>query len=174
MNHFLHSNRPTTKPWPNKKASHRSPLSSLSLLTLLIFSIIFFLSYYSLSPISPFKQTLNSQFPQCPTSQSLTLGEKFLWYAPHSGFSNQLSEFKNAILLAGILNRTLIVPPILDHHAIALGSCPKFRVSAPNDIRVAVWNHVLELLRTGRCVTLFTLCVCEFDQIRMWVLLGFF
>ena len=130
------------------------PLSSLSLLTLL-FSLLFFLSYYSLSTpnyhISPSTKTLNSQ---CSISQ---LAQKFLWYAPHSGFSNQVSEFKNAILMAAILNRTLIVPPVLDHHAVALGSCPKFRVSHPNKIRVDVWNHVVQLLRTGRWVTLIRL-----------------
>ncbi|KAL4627600.1 hypothetical protein ACB092_05G177100 [Castanea dentata] len=56
--------------------------------------------------------------------------------------------------MAAILNRTLIVPPVLDHHAVALGSCPKFRVSDPNKIRVDVWNHVVELLRTGRYVSM--------------------
>lgn len=68
-------------------------------------------------------------------------------YAPHSGFSNQLSEFKNALLMAVVLNRTLVVPPVLDHHAVALGSCPKFRVLNPNQLRLSVWNHVFELIR---------------------------
>ncbi|GAA0155229.1 protein modifying enzyme [Lithospermum erythrorhizon] len=69
---------------------------------------------------------------------------------PHSGFSNQLSEFKNVVLMSAILNRTLIVPPILDHHAVALGSCPKFKVLSPNDLRFAVWNHTIQLLRDQR------------------------
>lgn len=73
-----------------------------------------------------------------------------MWYAPHSGFSNQLAEFKNAILMAKILNRTLIVPPVLDHHAVALGSCPKFRVLEPNELRYLVWNHSIQLLRDCR------------------------
>lgn len=51
--------------------------------------------------------------------------------------------------MAGILNRTLIVPPVLDHHAVALGSCPKFRVLGPKEIRVSVWDHVLDLVKTG-------------------------
>lgn len=79
-------------------------------------------------------------------------GEKFLWYAPHSGFSNQLSELKNAVLMAAILNRTLIVPPVLDHHAVVLGSCPKFRVLDPNELRFRVWNHSIQLLRDRRQV----------------------
>lgn len=56
--------------------------------------------------------------------------------------------------MAGILNRTLIVPPVLDHHEVALGSCPKFRVLSPTEIRVAVWDHVVELLRSGRYVSM--------------------
>lgn len=46
------------------------------------------------------------------------------------------------------------MPPVLDHHAVALGSCPKFRVSAPNEIRVLVWDHVIELIRSGRYVSM--------------------
>lgn len=56
--------------------------------------------------------------------------------------------------MAGILNRTLIVPPVLDHHAVALGSCPKFRVLGPKEIRVSVWDHVLDLVKTGRYVSM--------------------
>jgi hypothetical protein len=35
----------------------------------------------------------------------------FLLYLPHSGFSNQISELENALLIAHILNRTLVLPP---------------------------------------------------------------
>lgn len=56
--------------------------------------------------------------------------------------------------MSAILNRTLIVPPVLDHHAIVLGSCPKFRVSDPNDLRFAVWNHAIELIQTRRYVSM--------------------
>lgn len=87
-------------------------------------------------------KTINSQISQCSRFQALAGGEKFFWYAPHSRFSNQQSEYKNGILMAGILHRTLIVPPILDHHAVPLGSCPNFRVQ---EIRVSVWNHAIEL-----------------------------
>lgn len=37
--------------------------------------------------------------------------EKFLAYLPHSGLSNQRIELANALLLAAILKRTLIIPP---------------------------------------------------------------
>ncbi|RGB37636.1 hypothetical protein C1646_780712 [Rhizophagus diaphanus] len=39
--------------------------------------------------------------------------EKFLTYLPHSQFHNQLIELKNAIVLAYLTNRTLIIPPIV-------------------------------------------------------------
>ncbi|GAA95578.1 uncharacterized protein L969DRAFT_58563 [Mixia osmundae IAM 14324] len=38
--------------------------------------------------------------------------EKFLGYLPHSGFHNQRIELRNAMSLAAMLNRTLLVPPI--------------------------------------------------------------
>lgn len=38
--------------------------------------------------------------------------EQYLAYLPHSGFHNQRVSFENALILARMLNRTLIVPPI--------------------------------------------------------------
>lgn len=38
-------------------------------------------------------------------------GEKYLAYLPHSGLSNQRIELANALLLAYMLKRTLIIPP---------------------------------------------------------------
>ncbi|KAI4311638.1 hypothetical protein MLD38_036518 [Melastoma candidum] len=52
------------------------------------------------------------------------------------------------------LNRTLDVPPVLDHHALALGSCPKFRVLPSRDIRLSVWDSSLRLLRNNRYVSM--------------------
>ncbi|XP_050237561.1 O-fucosyltransferase 30 [Mercurialis annua] len=134
----LHKNTAKSKKRP---LPYRSPLF-VSLICVFTLSVLFvyFTSYSIKSPIS-----------QCSRFTGAT---KFLWYAPHSGFSNQLSEFKNAILMAAILNRTLIVPPILDHHAVALGSCPKFRVLGAKEIRVSVWNHAIQLLKTGRYVSM--------------------
>ncbi|KAA3457637.1 O-fucosyltransferase family protein [Gossypium australe] len=152
----LNKTIPTPKLWSKKKSQQRrSPFFFLSLF-LLSLLFLFFLTFTSI-PISLFSSSsskttaISLQFPHCEIRIS---GEKFLWYAPHSGFSNQLSEFKNALLMAGILNRTLIIPPILSHHAIALGSCPKFRVQSPKEIRVSVWDHVIELITSGRYVSM--------------------
>ena len=38
--------------------------------------------------------------------------EKFLSYLPHSGFHNQRIAFENALVLARITNRTLLMPPV--------------------------------------------------------------
>ncbi|KAL9270169.1 O-fucosyltransferase 30-like protein, partial [Drosera capensis] len=70
------------------------------------------------------------------------------------GFSNQVSEFNNAIVIASILNWTVVVPPVLVHHAVALGSCPEFRVLGANEIRWKVWESAIEMLRSGRYVSL--------------------
>ncbi|OVA04671.1 hypothetical protein BVC80_8841g14 [Macleaya cordata] len=122
------------------------------LILLFIFFFFFFCTDIPKYIFSNSSKPLISQFPQCRIGE--TLGEKFLWFAPHSGFSNQLSELKNAILMSAILNRTLIIPPILDHHAVALGSCPKFRVLNPNDLRIRVWDHIIQLLQSGRYVSM--------------------
>ena len=45
--------------------------------------------------------------------------EKFLSYLPHSGFHNQRISLENALVLARLLNRTLLVPPVrFGHRAI--------------------------------------------------------
>lgn len=136
----------SAKPWNlRRKSQHRSPLSLL-LITLFAFTVIYIA--YTNIPRSLFSIS-RTQNPKSAACHS-TLDQKFLFYAPHSGFSNQLQEFKNAVVMAAILNRTLIIPPVLDHHAVALGSCPKFRVSTPTEIRNSVWDHIIDLLRSGR------------------------
>ncbi|KAA8522203.1 hypothetical protein F0562_012876 [Nyssa sinensis] len=141
-----------TSRW-KKRPSHKSSLLPIFLFALLLFIVLFI----SCKHISNFLLPVSRDSPLPKSHQyrlQQTLGEKFLWYTPHSGFSNQLSEFKNAILMAAILNRTLIVPPILDHHAVVLGSCPKFRVSSPNELRISVWNHIMELIQSHRYVSM--------------------
>ncbi|KAF9602675.1 hypothetical protein IFM89_030563, partial [Coptis chinensis] len=140
MNTFSNTKTKWKKKTPNK------PLLSIFLF---LISIFFLISYTQISK-SLFPNSLNSPIPQFPQCK----GEKFLWFAPHSGFSNQLSELKNAILMASILNRTLIVPPVMDHHAVVLGSCPKFRVLDPMELRMKVWGHVIELIQSHRYVSM--------------------
>ncbi|KAL3694468.1 hypothetical protein R1sor_008119 [Riccia sorocarpa] len=49
-------------------------------------------------------------------------GEKYIWYYPAAGFSNQARALKNALKIAMLLNRTLILPPITDHGEVSYGS----------------------------------------------------
>ncbi|CAI2173984.1 14210_t:CDS:1 [Funneliformis geosporum] len=39
--------------------------------------------------------------------------ERYMTYLPHSGFHNQRNSLENAVFLSWVLNRTLIMPPIL-------------------------------------------------------------
>lgn len=153
MDSTLHSNR--TNRWKKRPPNCKTPF--LTFFTIL-FCVVFFISSKSLFSSSILQISTNSQSDlplQCTATSTTGSPEKFLWYAPHSGFSNQLSEFKNSILMAAILNRTLIVPPVLDHHAVALGSCPKFRVLNANDLRFKVWTHSIELISKRRQVVKF-------------------
>lgn len=148
----------------------------LKVCTILFICFLFFsIKYYSLpTSISISRSRSRSEskealvgagdYPQCttqnknrPTPDSLKWlpkAEKYMWFAPHSGFSNQVGELKNALIIAAILNRTLIIPPILDHHAVALGSCPKFRVQPAHELRNSVWDHVIHLMQSSRYVSI--------------------
>lgn len=129
----------------------RPNYTSLFLAFIIITIIAVFYIFPNTSLLNPSSSSSSSSQLSSNHQQQCGHGdEKFLWYAPHSGFSNQLSEFKNAILMAAILNRTLVVPPVLDHHAVVLGSCPKFRVSEPNQLRFQVWDHIVNLIRNRR------------------------
>ncbi|KAH7847285.1 hypothetical protein Vadar_024259 [Vaccinium darrowii] len=41
---------------------------------------------------------------------------------------------------------------IFSNRAVALGSCPKFGVLIPKQLRFSVWNHVIDLIRSRRQV----------------------
>ncbi|CAO3615049.1 unnamed protein product [Cunninghamella blakesleeana] len=68
--------------------------------------------------------------------------KKYLTYLPHSGLSNQRIELQNALIMAAILNRTLIIPPAF------LGN-------------VYNWNHRKVLMDLYEWLTL----PKEFDQL---------
>lgn len=86
-------------------------------------------------------------------------GEKYLYYAPHSGFNNQVMELKNALVFAKLLNRTLVVPPVLEHHAAWLGSCPKRRVLEPYRLRALAWTQISDLILNSR----FAFCIFSYS-----------
>lgn len=140
----------------------RSPRSKPYFFVVLSFFFLFFIVFLFFFPNTddflrlflPRKTLDRLQSAAIQCGPQTDADDRFLWYAPHSGFTNQLWELKNAIIFAAILNRTLIVPPVLDHHAIALGSCPKFRVTSPSDLRIAVWDHITDLIRDRRYISI--------------------
>ncbi|XP_020263500.1 uncharacterized protein LOC109839474 isoform X1 [Asparagus officinalis] len=141
-----------------KRSQRNKPLlfsiSLLFLLSLLLLLLLLLVSSKTLTSLIPFSPKTLAPKSKNPCETLALAGERFLWYAPHSGFSNQLSELRNAILISAILNRTLVVPPVLDHHAVALGSCPKFRVKGPAELRAAVWDHIMQLAEERRYVSM--------------------
>ncbi|KAL6642681.1 hypothetical protein ACP70R_020862 [Stipagrostis hirtigluma subsp. patula] len=141
--------------WRRRSARSHLPLFVAVLVLLLPASLLLSSSYSSmLRALLPFSSASRGGGTlRCGASPELE-GERFLWYAPHSGFSNQVGELRNAAVAAALLNRTLVVPPVLDHHAVVLGSCPKFRVSDPSALRAAVWDHAMQLLRERRYVSM--------------------
>lgn len=138
------------------------PLLVAFLVLLLPASLLLTSAYSSLlRSLLPFSAGASGGAPRCGGSPELA-GERFLWYAPHSGFSNQVGELRNA----AVLNRTLVVPPVLDHHAVVLGSCPKFRVSDPANLRAAVWDHAMQILRERRYVSMGD--IVDLSLVKVW------
>ena len=64
---------------------------------------------------------------RAPTRRPAT---RYLSYAPHSGFGDQMWALLNALALAANLSRTLILPPILKHYDSFKGFCPSSVVPA--------------------------------------------
>lgn len=56
---------------------------------------------------------------------------KFLLYASHNGFGNQYKALRKGLLLAYVLRRTLVLPPLLRHYDLECGEiCCKPHVAA--------------------------------------------
>jgi len=112
---------------PNRQTERPTPLlmSNLAMLVLILaFASIscFGMAYYLFvtrwdARASSVRPSANQHLQVVPVdsdpSQVLDRpDEKFLAYLPHSGFHNQRIAFENSLLLARLLNRTLLAPPI--------------------------------------------------------------
>jgi len=72
-----------------------------------------FLLFFSRSNNTPSKRVTEEFFAIDPIpSFSAEPTDLYLTYLPHSGFHNQRISLENAFVLAALLNRTLIVPPV--------------------------------------------------------------
>jgi hypothetical protein len=89
--------------------------------------------------------------PRCGASRELE-GERFLWYATHNEFSNQVGELRNAAVAAALLNHTLVVPPGSTTTPSSWGAAPSLgsltparyaplgpRNAAPSGAEVKMW-----------------------------------
>jgi hypothetical protein len=54
---------------------------------------------------------------------NIDCSRKAMQFVSHGGWGNQLGGLMRGLLLANILNRTLLVAPVLGHQALAFGSC---------------------------------------------------
>jgi hypothetical protein len=73
------------------------------------------------APIQPPFSDQQTKVVTMQSSERATIDadEQFLTYLPHSGFHNQRIAFENALVLARLLNRTLLIPPVrLGHKPI--------------------------------------------------------
>lgn len=70
------------------------------------FSLLASMSFTSTLPLSSDSDTTIALHSKRPSDN-----ERYLAYLPHSGLSNQRIELANALVLAALLDRTLIVPP---------------------------------------------------------------
>ncbi|GAA5875002.1 hypothetical protein JCM8547_002146 [Rhodosporidiobolus lusitaniae] len=75
------------------------------------------------SPLDVSVRPSPSSYLTTPPSPS----ERFLAYSPHSGYHNQRISLENALTLAFLLKRTLLVPPVWFGHAIPYISFDKLQ-----------------------------------------------
>ncbi|KAI8973732.1 hypothetical protein BDF20DRAFT_883851 [Mycotypha africana] len=85
---------------------HKHFISILSILLIICIAVSTYLLYKQQREGSLSSNSLLRYFLKDSSNS-----ESFLAYLPHSGLSNQRIELANALLLAALLNRTLIVPP---------------------------------------------------------------
>ncbi|KAH9169189.1 hypothetical protein EDB89DRAFT_1854751 [Lactarius sanguifluus] len=105
----------------NRRRLRRSRLAGCILSSLACFlSALFLLSLYTLELTVPGGHptsaaddvlTITHVGPSSKRSFAWNPSERYLAYLPHSGFHNQRIALENALVLARILNRTLLVPP---------------------------------------------------------------
>ncbi|KAF8909872.1 hypothetical protein CPB85DRAFT_1376209 [Mucidula mucida] len=118
------SNRPVAGPLDfsakdTARPSSRHP-SAISCGWIILISLFFGIAYYlfstrwDLRDHAPRQSTDAIQVIESPylSVETPSPHEKYMSYLPHSGYHNQRIAFENALTLAYLLNRTLIVPPV--------------------------------------------------------------
>ncbi|KAF5385857.1 hypothetical protein D9615_002351 [Tricholomella constricta] len=112
----------------NRRTDHREPSSNLAMLVMILtlasissFGMAYYLfaTRWDTRELSRRRVADQRQqgvpvnlYEDGPLRTQHDPDEKFLAYLPHSGFHNQRIAFENALVLARLLNRTLLTPPI--------------------------------------------------------------
>ncbi|KAF0421754.1 CigA protein [Gigaspora margarita] len=103
--------------------------------------------------------------------------EKFLAYLPHSGYHNQRIALGNALLLAKLLNRTLLLPPIMLGRPLPWGRFDKMysRLSLSTKIGIEHCKDISENYPLpAECLDYFSYTTVswdflfDMDSIRKW------
>ncbi|KAL2633264.1 hypothetical protein R1flu_004743 [Riccia fluitans] len=84
----------------------------------------------------------------------LPKGEKYMWYFPDAGFSNQARALKNALKIAMLLNRTLILPPVTDHGEVKNGKCLRPRYTTSRRFKEKSWTAVRDHILNSRYLSI--------------------
>ncbi|BBN10744.1 hypothetical protein MPTK1_5g06050 [Marchantia polymorpha subsp. ruderalis] len=109
------------------------------------------------SGAGPYSSCVNFTDPLKSRHESLSLlphGEQYMLYSPHEGFSNQARELKNALQIALLLNRTLILPPVVDHGEVKHGRCLKPRYPTQRKLKERSWSAVRRHISQNRYVAI--------------------
>ncbi|EJT97568.1 hypothetical protein DACRYDRAFT_119244 [Dacryopinax primogenitus] len=102
---------------PPRRGRIRWPILLILILALLILLYLFIYFYFYPTPQplllqQPHPSLSLPDFPPTPWPPSRPPTERYLTYLPHSGLHNQLIELQNALLLASLLGRTLLLPMV--------------------------------------------------------------
>ena len=92
---------------------------------------------------------------ESPSPTSHPPPRRYLTYAAHSGLANQIIQLFTAYDVARVLDRTLVLPPVLPHFAVKLGACERpDPVASARALREQNRRVIRQLLDAGEYVSL--------------------
>lgn len=106
-------------PWPIFSSRH---LLLALFLACIIYSQVITLKKDMLSPIPKINESQTNFDKKVDITDTNMHGTTcYIFFSVTGGFANQFKGFRKASHLASLSNCTLIIPPLLDHHAFAFG-----------------------------------------------------
>lgn len=102
------------------------------------------------SPSSPHVAILTRiTSPSQTVSYTPALTDRYLTWLPHSGFHNQRVSLENALIMARMLNRTLIIPPIRLGKVIRYGDFDKLHRHIALSTKIGLEHCAYATIRTS-------------------------